>query len=264
MKLTALLLTLTIGSIWGQQNQVISATSTFYDTDDANDRAYLEFAKNVTRKLAEASLKEDPTVRSVILSVRLFGGNPAPVGRYRLVVIRDGFAELNPQQLTAIAPKAIGMTYDDYMKKASTLRKMTGSSLRQRVATTSGDRPPAIVEGDIIHTDLMKILPDRATEYYNMERNDWLPMHTQRVKDGAIKSWSLWAFRSPSGSERRYDAVTSTIYKDLNAAMANPGYAALYQKLFPDRSVAAGMDRGRTTRTIVVSDLWRVIWAVSR
>lgn len=264
MKLTALLLTLMAGPIWGQQNQVVSATSMFYDTEDAADRAYLDFVKNVTKKLAEASMKEDPSVRSVIMSVRLFGGNPAPVGRYRLVVLRDGFAELNPQQLSAIAPKAIGMTYDDYMKKAATLRKQTGSSLRRLMVSTGDGRPVDIVEGDIIRTDLMKIAPDRAADYYSLEREHWLPMQTQRMKEGAVKSWTLWSFVSPSGSGRRYDAMTSTIYKDLNAAMANPGYEALYRKLFPDRSPASVFDRTRTTRTIVQSDLWRVIWAARR
>ena len=139
-----------------------------------------------------------------------------------------------------------------------------GQTLRQRIASTSGDKPVNLAEGDIIRTDLMKISPDRAGDYYNMERNDWLPLHAQRVKDGAIKSWSLWTFRSPAGSERRADAITTIVYKDMQSAMSNPQYASIYTKLFPDRSIANLFDRGRTVRTIVRSDYWRVIWASSR
>jgi hypothetical protein len=262
-KLVVWLLTISVGA-FGQQNIPVTAASTFYDVEDANERAFVEFSKNSTKKLIEALMKEDAAIRTATLTVRLFGGNPAPVGRYRFVIIRDGFSLPNPERLAALAPKAVGMSYDDYMKKATSLRKRTGQTLRQRLDSTSGARPVNLVEGDIIRTDLMKISTDRATDYVNMERNDWLPMHSQRVKDGTIKSWSLWTFRSPLGSERRADAITTTVYKDLNAAMANPQYNTVYTKVFPDRSMAALSDRTRTVRTIVSSDLWRVIWSVSR
>jgi hypothetical protein len=262
--LKALLLTLTVGAIFAQQTTPVVATSTFYDVDDAHDRAFVEFSKNSTKKLVEASVKEDPAIRTISFSVRLFGGVPAPAGRYRLTSIREDFSLLNTDRLATISQKATGMSYDEYMKKAASLRKRAGQTLRQRVASTSGDKSVNLVEGDIIRVDLMKIAPDRATDYYNLEREDWLPMHAQRLKDGAIKSWSLWTFRSPAGSERLADAVTTTIYKDMDSAMSNPQYASLYMKLFPKRSVSALFDRGRTVRTIVRSDYWRVIWAVSR
>jgi len=264
MKRTALLLTLVVGAIFAQQTTPVTATSTFYDVDDANDRAFVDFSKNSTKKLVGALMKEDPAIRATSLSVRLYGGNPAPPGRYRLVIIRDGFSAQIADRLAALSQKATGMSYDDYTKKAASMRKRTGQTLRQRVASTSGDKPVNLTEGDIIRVDLMKISPNRAGDYYDMERNDWLPMHAQLVKDGAIKSWSVWALRSPAGSERTADAMTSTIYKDMESAMRNPQYASLYTKLFPDRNVAALFDRGRTVRTIVRSDYWRVIWAVSR
>lgn len=264
MKFTVLLLTLTVGVIFAQQTTPVTATSTFYDVDGSNERAFVDFSKNSTKKLVEASMKDDSAIRSMSLSIRLYGGNPAPAGRYRLVMIRDGFSLPNTDRLATLSQKATGVSYDDYMKKATSLRKTTGQTLRQRVASTSGDKPVNLAEGDIIRTDLMKISPDRAGDYYNLERNDWLPMHAQRVKDGAIKSWSLWTFRSPAGSERMADAMTTAVYKDLASAMSNPQYGSLYTKLFPDRSVTALFDRGRTVRTIVRSDYWRVIWAVSR
>jgi hypothetical protein len=263
MKFTVLLLTLTVGTIFAQQTPV-TATSTFYDVDGSSQRAFVDFSKKSTKKLVEAVMKEEPAIRSTSLSVRLWGGNPAPAGQYRMVIIRDGFSIQNTDRLASLSQKATGMSYDDYMKKATSLRKVTGSTLRQRLASTSGDKPVNLAEGDIVRTDLMKISPDRAGDYYNMERNDWLPLHAQRVKDGAIKSWGLWTIRSPAGSERVADAITTTIYKDVESAMSNPQYGSVYTKLFPDRNVGTLMDRARTVRTIVRSDYWRVIWAVSR
>jgi hypothetical protein len=264
MKITPLLLTFTVGAIFAQQTTPVTASSTFYDVDDHNDRAFVDFSKNSAQKLFAALLKEDRTIRMASMSVRLYGGNPAPPGRYRLVVIQDGFALPNTDRMATIVPKAVGMSYDDYMSKASSLRKVTGRTLRRRVASTSGDKPVNVVAGDILRVDLMKISPDRFSDYYNMEQNDWLPMHAQRVKDGAMKSWSVWSVVSPSGSRREGDAITTMVYKDFESAMRNPQYASLYAKLFPDRSIATLFDRSRTVRTIERSDLWRVIWAVSR
>lgn len=264
MNKTVLLLLLTVGASFAQQTKPITATSTFYDVTDGNERAFVDFSKTATKKLVEAAMKDDPAMRSVILSVRLFGGNPEPEGRYRLVILRDGFPALGTERLTALSMKATGMSYEDYMKKANSLRKRTGQTLRQRVASTSADTPVVVAEGDILRTDLMKIMPDRGADYYNMERTDWQPLHAERVKAGTMKSWSLWAFRAPSGASRAYDAVTTAVFKDLESAMANPGYNALYQKLHPGGNMAGMSDRARTVRTIERVDYWRVIWAVSR
>jgi len=264
MKIAPLLFTVTVGAIFAQQTKSVISTSTFYDVEDKNDRAFVEFSRNSTQKLFQAILKEDPAIRMASLSVRLYGGNPAPPGRYRLVVIREGYALPNTDLLATLAPKVTGMSYDDYMNKATSLRKITGQTMRRRVASTNGDKPANVAAGDILRVDLMKISPDRATDYYAMEQNDWLPLHAQRVKEGLLKSWSVWAVVSPSGSHREADAVTTQVYKDFESAMRNPQYASMYAKLFPDRSSATMSDRARTVRTIERSDLWRVVWAVNR
>ena len=108
--LKALLFTLTVGAMFAQQTTPVVATSTFYDVDDAHDRAFVEFSKNSTRKLVEASMKEDPAIRAISFSVRLFGGLPAPAGRYRLTSIREDFSLLNTDRLAAISQKATGMS----------------------------------------------------------------------------------------------------------------------------------------------------------
>jgi hypothetical protein len=193
MKIAPLLFTVTVGAIFAQQTKPIISTSRFYDVEDKNDRAFVEFSRNSTQKLFQAILKEEPAIRLASLSVRLYGGNPAPPGRYRLVVIREGYALPNTDLLATLAPKVTGMSYDDYMNKATSLRKITGQTMRRRVASTNGDKPANIAAGDILRVDLMKISPDRASDYYAMEQNDWLPLHTQRVKVGLLKSWSVWA-----------------------------------------------------------------------
>ena len=108
MKRKTFLLLLAAGAIFAQQTKPVTATSTFYDVVDANERAFVDFSKNATKKLVEAMMKDDPSVRSVVFSVRLFGGNPEPAGRYRLVIMRDGFPPSNTGRLAPLSMTATG------------------------------------------------------------------------------------------------------------------------------------------------------------
>ncbi len=261
MKRRVLLLPVLVAALYGQQTTPVVATSAFYDTDDP--AAFVAFSKSTTVKLFEIIFKEDPKIRSATMSVRLFGGNPAPVGRYRLVVIRDGYAEPSPATIATYYQK-LGMTQAEYQQQSSKLRKLTGNTLRVRMATTSGDQVTKLVEGDIIAAGLKKILPDRDSDYYAMEREQYLPMHMQMVKDGAMKSWSLWAFRSPAGTDRKHDAVATTVYKDLEAAMAPLTYRATFSKVFPNGNMGALVMRARSVVNTVETNYWRVLWSVSR
>jgi hypothetical protein len=41
-------------------------------------------------------------------------------------MIRNGFSSQITDRLAALSQKAIGMTYDEYVKKATSMRKRTG------------------------------------------------------------------------------------------------------------------------------------------
>ncbi len=261
MKRRVLLLPVLVAALYGQQTTPVVATSTFYDSD--NPAEFVAFSKSTSLKLYQTILKEDPKVRMATMSVRLFGGNPAPVGRYRLVVIKDGYAEASPALVAAVYQK-MGMTQAEYQKQAVPLRKVTGSTLRVRIGTTADDAIAQLVEGDIIRTDLKKIMPDRADDYYRMEMESYLPVHRQMAKDGQFKSWSLWAFRSPAGVDREYDAVTTTVFKDFEAAMANQRFPEGFAKVFPKGNLASLSARRNSVVSTRKMDFWRVLWSVSR
>ncbi|MCZ2147763.1 MAG: hypothetical protein LC126_08295, partial [Bryobacterales bacterium] len=110
----------------------------------------------------------------------------------------------------------------------------------------------------------MKIAEGRAADYYNMERNDYRPLHAQRIKDGGMKRWSLYAVRLPTGENRTYDAYTTQVFSNLAGALAPPRYGELARKADPEKNLAAMSERGRTTRKLVRGELRRVIVAVSR
>jgi hypothetical protein len=261
MKRIAVFFPVLVAALFGQSSTPVVAMSTFYDTDDA--AAYVAFSKVEDRKLYELALKEDPALRSVTLSERLYGGNPAPVGRFRLVVLKDGYVPASPAIVKAVYQK-LGVSQEEFARKSTAMRKRTGATLRERVVSTSGDQLIKLVEGDITRTDVKKITLDRASDYYAMERDQYLPIHQQMVKDGKIKSWSVWAIRSPAGADRKYDAVTTTVFKNLEAAMANLAYTQTFATVFPKGSYASLAMRSRAVVKTSQIDYWRVHWSVSR
>jgi hypothetical protein len=153
------------------------------------------------------------------------------------------------------------MSYDEYMHKARALRTRVGQVLSQNLATEGTD---PIREGDLIRIDYMKIAEGRAADYYNMERVDYRPLHAQRIKDGGMKRWSLFAVRLPTGENRTYDAYTTQVFPDLAGALAPTRYSELARKAAPDKNIAAMPERRRTTRKLIRGELRRVVVVVSR
>ena len=41
-----------------------------------------------------------------------------------------------------------------------------------------------------------------------LEREQWKPIHQERIKEGKLRSWYLFRVQSPSGAEESYNYVT--------------------------------------------------------
>ena len=59
--------------------------------------------------------------------------------------------------------------------------------------------------------EYMKVDPARIAEHRRLEREVWMPIHRERVRQGLIKSWSLWGMRFPGGTAREYDVIAITV-----------------------------------------------------
>jgi hypothetical protein len=238
----------------------VYSTSTFYHVEDGKAQAFVEFTRTHTKKLQEALMKEDPALRATILTSVMYGGNPQPRANYVLSFITEG-APIGRAKLDAAARKVLGMSYADYLTKASAYRTRVGQVLSVQMASAGTENA---AEGDIIGYDYMKIADGQASEYFAMERNDFQPIHEQRIKKGGMKRWSLWSVRVPGGDDRHYDATTTQVYKDLESALAPARFEALAREVAPNKGFAATAERARTTRRRVRSELRRVIWVVAR
>ena len=99
--------------------------------------------------------------------------------------------------------------------------------------------------------EFMKIEPGKAADYRKMERDIWMPIHRERVKQGLIKSWTLWGMRFPGGTAREYDTIAITTFDNF-AAVENGYPPEIFKKVHPKMA-----DEERNARTTVTRKMIR-------
>ena len=109
--------------------------------------------------------------------------------------------------------------------------------------------------------EYIKLEPGKGADYRKLEQEVWVPIHRERVKMGAIKSWSAWGVRFPGGADREYDRVIITTF-DKFADVETPYPPAVFTKVFPNTPAAELVVRTRALSRIVRSELVTLIDSV--
>ena len=88
-------------------------------------------------------------------------------------------------------------------------------SLTFSTAVTAQVRPSLFVV-----VDFLKVQPEKHTSYLEVEQKIWKPMHQERINEGIIVGWFLYAVEF-SGSDDEYNYVAITLYDDAEK-LENP------------------------------------------
>ena len=108
---------------------------------------------------------------------------------------------------------------------------------------------PAVVE-----VGCMKIDPLKEEEYLKLEHDLWRPVHQERIKQGHMRSWTLYAVRFPSGSKNECDYRTVNVYNSL-ADMERP-LGEVFTKIHPNVPLAEVSRRTVAARDFRTGELW--------
>jgi len=117
-------------------------------------------------------------------------------------------------------------------------------------------------ENPYVMVNYMKVDPAKEAEYVEMETDTWKPIHQKRVSDGKLLSWSLYSVRFPRGDNMEYGYLTVEIYKNIGDAEGNYGnddFKALLKTVHPDRSPDGILKEALSKRSLVRSELLRLI-----
>jgi hypothetical protein len=111
-----------------------------------------------------------------------------------------------------------------------------------------------------LEIDYMKVEPGKDNDYLRVEQGLWKPLHQQRVKNGDIRSWTLYGLRFPSGTSEKYDYVTVNAFERF-AQLENPyaDAAQILDRVHPGIKVADFVQQTESTRKLVRSEVWELI-----
>lgn len=108
--------------------------------------------------------------------------------------------------------------------------------------------------------EYIKVKPEDHVKYLEVEQKVWKPMHQERITQGFIASWTLYAVEF-TGSYDDYNYVAITTYSDPKK-LENPWDADIPAKVHPNMTIAEIMDRTNKVREYVRSELYSTVASV--
>lgn len=107
----------------------------------------------------------------------------------------------------------------------------------------------------LYHVGYMKVAPEKADQYVDLEQKAWKPVHQQRLQDGTIVGWDLYAVSFPGGTEAPYQFVTVSTYDDLSKIEA-PYSEELIRRAHPTVDVDEFFAETLAARELARTELW--------
>jgi len=102
--------------------------------------------------------------------------------------------------------------------------------------------------------DFMKVDPQNQTKYLEVEQEIWKPMHQERINQGIIAGWFLYAVEF-SGEGDDYNYVVITLY-DNAEKLENPWASDIPGKVHPNKKMDELMKRTYDSQTHMKSELF--------
>jgi L-rhamnose mutarotase len=116
--------------------------------------------------------------------------------------------------------------------------------------TQQGAMPDPVV----VSVAFMKVDPAKDEEYRRLEREIWRPIHQERIRQGLMRSWTVYAVRFPSGSKRDYDYAIVNTHKSV--ADMERSIMDVVQKVHPNTPWAELVRRTVAARDQVRGEMW--------
>jgi hypothetical protein len=106
----------------------------------------------------------------------------------------------------------------------------------------------------VVEVACMKVDPLKDEEYRKLEHDIWKPVHEERIKQGRLRSWTMYVVRYPSGSQRECDYRVVNTYNSL-ADIDRP-IADIFAKVHPNIPIAEIRRRTFAARDLARGELW--------
>jgi hypothetical protein len=116
-------------------------------------------------------------------------------------------------------------------------------------------KPPKYIE-----VTYMKVDPSRESDYVKFEREQWKPLHQERIKEGKLSSWHLFGVKFPFGTAEKYSYVTMNTF-DQFSQLENSAASIeqVFGKVHPGVKPEDFISRTFKSRDLVRGEVWVLI-----
>lgn len=161
--------------------------------------------------------------------------------------------------LTESYPDMTDQEIDSFYKQTTQLKNVVRSIVLRRTLSTSTD-PGELPTYVIVNG--MKVVPGHESEYVAMERDVFMPIHEEGIKQKVRAGWSLWE-KNYGGNYSDFVYMTLDAYysfKQIETDITAP----LYEKLNPGGDFSVVLGKANAIRTIVSREVWRLLEFVEK
>ena len=106
----------------------------------------------------------------------------------------------------------------------------------------------------------LAFIKSKSTDFITIEKEQWVPVHRQLIRDGKKIAWYMYRVKYPAGTKKDYDYIRFDVFEDWKQAEAP--YATLpemLKKVHPNLNVDGFNKKVSESREIVWEQLHQVI-----
>jgi len=114
-----------------------------------------------------------------------------------------------------------------------------------------------------LNANYMKVPGGKVQDYLHLEKIIARPLHQQQMENDRMEGWNFYQLIFPSGSIYPYNFMTADFYRNMSQ-VENGITKDMIAETHPDLNMDEFDDYADAIRTRVWSDLWELLWHVSR
>lgn len=166
-----------------------------------------------------------------------------------VTIYNSAVSAMDPGQIMEAAQRAYPLIsdtdLDSIIQEGLKSREMSKRMFVTRIATTDDDFKMEL--GTVMRMNFMDALPGEYKAYEDTEKEYFLPIHQENVKNGNLGHWALARVLMPSGSKVKTSHLTFDMFKDFKQ------YFAFYEaeaEMDVDAKTKAKLDEALKTRDL--------------
>lgn len=232
----------------------------FIKVESTNHSTYLELEQEIWEPMHQERINRGIIAGWFLYAVEFSGSGDEY--NYVIITLYDDADKLeNPWEADIPGKVHPGLKIEEILERTYKTRDIVKSHLCYSIA--SAPRIPLERPAAYLQVNYMQVDPAKRSEYEQLEKEIWFPIHSESIRSGRTAGWSLWFMLFPRGYGLSYQYMTLNAFSEYSYAF-ELDFSIPFSSIHPDKDFADTQEKTRQSRTIVRSELWDLIDFVVR